>query len=208
MANACTYCAETTFTFALNTLIGVRQMLLDSRTVPSHLLAGYRGKSVTVEVCDTVSIPADAGTWSGGSRELYTAVRLCDGERQSITDTFSPPWDASRRNQLVTLKPGFAILETGTFCGKDSGLRFYVHPNDAAPLLPAPSAAISDNAKRVLNVICAYISSARNDEYRYLKLSASDVETAKAELFAVGFIDKRGAATIAGKNARNAKVTQ
>jgi hypothetical protein len=176
--------------------------VLERKQVPMHLIRGRMDRSFTVRVCETVSIPADAGTWSGGTRELYSAMRLSDGEKQSITDTFSPPWDADRRNRLITLRPGFAVIETGHFCGRDRGVTFYLHPQDAAPMLPAPAPELSPDAQFVLNCIVGLTSAGRKNEYGRAGYSAARVETAKAELLAAGLITKQGAATVAGQNAR------
>lgn len=39
---------------------------LESNGVPAHMRGSYTGKKFQLRVCSEVSIPIDAGLWSGG----------------------------------------------------------------------------------------------------------------------------------------------
>ena len=174
---------------------------LEPSQVPAHLKGGYTGRKFKVQVCETMTIPADAGVWGGGSRETYHVMRLATGESAAAVNHNAAPW-SGRSDRTVDLKDGFVVVEHSIFCGKDMGLTFYVHPDNAAKLLPAPTAEVSANAYQVLNIICGIKSGYREDEYRREGLTREQVETAKSELRNAGLIDVRGAATVAGRNAR------
>jgi len=89
-------------------------------------------RTVTVEVTTRVHF---YGTfWDGGSRNVYRAVRLADGNVASL-ETGSSPWTAAAEGKSVELEPGIAIVEESIFQGKHMPLRVYLHPANAAPLL-------------------------------------------------------------------------
>ena len=195
---------------------------LEPALVPATLRGGYSGKKFKVVVCTEMNVPSDAGLWSGGTRSTYRAIDLTRGEQATLPGQETSPWDKSRRDNTVTLKPGFAVVEHSLFCGKDMGLTFYVHPDNAAKLLPAPAAALSDHEQIVLNATCAYKSSyngqdrytmAKGDTRRYFDpdLEATLIaafptreqwQTAKDSLISKGLLAKNGAVTPAGRNAR------
>lgn len=176
-------------------------MYLEKSDLPQQLRHLVTPGHIRVTLTETVSIPADAGTWSGGTRQLFSAVELATGRAVSITDTFSAPWDGGRTARTIALKPGYAVVEMGSFCGKPAGLHLYALPQDFAPLLPAP-VPLTREQWQVLDVICGLKSAYRADEYR--RLGLSDVEHIKAYLQGLGMLDSRGAVTVKGRNARQA----
>jgi hypothetical protein len=112
------------------------------------------------------------------------------------------PWDNNRSNRNVELRPGFAIVRSSVFCGKNLGLTYYVHPDDIVKLVPDNSTVqLSDTEKCVLRIIQGYMSFARNDEYRRAGIEAGEVEAIKARLIGLGLLNKAGAITTKGKNA-------
>jgi hypothetical protein len=175
---------------------------LERKQVPATILGAYQGRDITVEVCESVHIPMDAGLWSGGTRELYTAIRLSDGAHVPMADHASAPWSESRAARTYPLQPGYVVVQTGTFCGRDAGLHIYVHPDNAAPLLPAHAPELSRAALIVLDCACSLKSAYRTQEYRRQRLSDADVTAAKAELLAAKLIAANGAPTPAGRNSR------
>jgi hypothetical protein len=187
-------------------------MHLDRKMVPNHLLGSYNGTKIQAEACLSVTIPAHAGLWEGGSRDTYQAIELATGRAVAVSDNMSSPWNSSRQDQTITLRPGLAVVRHSIFCGKDTGLRFYVHPENAAALLPAPAAGLSEDEQFVLEATCKYKSSYNGrDRYtiatEYLpisarKLSRADWEAAKASLIEKKLLNKAGAVTTAGRNAR------
>lgn len=195
---------------------------LDAAHVPAQLRGAYRGSKFAVEVCERVHIPADAGLWSGGSRATYTALRVSDGASIPFPGQSAAPWDASRTGREVALVPGMAVVRASMFRGKDMGLKFYLHPSDAAPLLP-----VSDGDLSPVEQLVVDYTSGRKSSYagqnRY-QMAASDIrdalswatykdargfsapptleqwETAKAAMVARGYLTKAGAITPAGRN--------
>lgn len=179
---------------------------LERKQVPPHLLGDYRGTMIRAVLTSTVVIPATAGTWSGGTRELFTAIRLSDGAHQSITDTFSAPWDGQRQTRTITLKPGFAILETGSFCGKDAGLTFHMLPEDAAPLLPAPGPDLTREERALLIATNDYKSAYRDEcltRAGFGSRLTPRMVAAKLRLMDLGLIGTNGAITPKGRNVRS-----
>ncbi len=191
---------------------------LDARDVPAQLRGNYSGKKFQARVCESMTIPADAGLWSGGSRDTFHAIRLSDGAQVAMVEHNMAPWDMGRREVPVSLRPGFAIVNHSMFCGKDMGLRFYVHPIDAAALLPAPSNALSELEQMVVNATAGYKASyGGRDRYQMATDSLrwkngaivptrAAWDEAKASLIDKGLLNKAGAITVAGRNAVNANL--
>lgn len=189
---------------------------LDPNQVPQHLRCGYAGRSFTAQITDKVTVPMDAGLWSGGSRDLYHVIRLSDGAMIEAQDHSAAPWD-NRRDNVVTLQPGIAVVRHSIFCGKDSGLTFYMVAADVAPMLPAPVADLTAHESIVLNATASYKSSyAGRDRYQMAQDDArynlhgmtletyptrAEWDSAKASLVTRGYLNKAGAITNAGRNA-------
>jgi len=178
----------------------MEQIYLDPAQVPAHLRGGYTGKKFKAELVETVTVPAEAGLWSGGSRDVYFALDLSTGERKSVTDTFSAPWD-NRQSQKIALKSGFAVVRRQTFQGVDLGLTFYLLPSDAAPLLPPPAEELTETELTVLAIIRGLKSGYRAEEYRRKGISEAEVEAIKAGLIRREYLNKAGAITTKGRNA-------
>ena len=184
---------------------------LNARLVPSHLKAGYSGKQFQAQACEDFTIPAGAGLWSGGSRNTFTVIRLTDGKTISPVNHNAAPWDKSRKSITIKLKPGIAIIEHSIVCGKDLGLRFYVHPNDIAPMLPPP-VLLTNHERTVLEATKCYKAS-YNGQDRYQMARPHNTENRKAyptreqwaaakqTLIARKLLNKAGAITVTGKNA-------
>lgn len=114
---------------------------LEPKQVPASLRGSYSGKQFKAYVTESMTVPSTAGLWDGGSRDKFYAVRLADGAQVAMPGQDLSPW-GNRQDQKVTLQSGIAIVEHSIFAGKDMGLTFYLHPLDAAPMLPAPQAAL------------------------------------------------------------------
>lgn len=189
---------------------------LDKSQVPSQLRGEYAGNRFEVIVRENVHIPMHAGLWDGGSREHYYALRVADGAGVPFPGQAAAPWDASRQGRDVALVPGMAIVCHRVFCGKDMGLRFYLHPADAAPMLPAPEAALPALQQLVLDYTAGRKASyAGKDRYamacediRYGSVpgfragvpSRGEWDAARAQLASLGLLTKAGAITPAGRN--------
>jgi hypothetical protein len=182
---------------------------LEPSQVPMYLRGGYAGRTFRAYVVTSVEMPADAGTWSDGSREMWCLRRLSDGQTVSITDTYSPPWSGQRADRKIAMVPGVVAVMHGMSRGKDVGLTFFVHPDDAAKLLPAP-VDLTDHERIVLRATRAYKASyggadrytmAWRDAQGKLFPTRKAWTEAKDSLTEKGLLDRRGALTTAGRNA-------
>lgn len=186
---------------------------LEPNMIPATLRGSYEGKKFKARVVTEMTIPADAGLWSGGTRDTFRVIRLADGATVEAVNHNSAPWDRSRRDVHVKLEPGIAVIEHSMFCGKDMGLTFYVHPDNAAKLLPAPVAELTAHEKLVLSATSSYKSSYQGmDRYDMAKRDTRIVDlatfptrdewnAAKSALASRGLLNKAGAITPAGRNA-------
>lgn len=174
---------------------------LDPNAVPEVLRGNYTGRKYQVQVTERVHIPTTAGLWDGGSRDTYRAIRIADGREIGLSDQMNAPWSAARQGREVILEPGVAVIRHSIIRGKDAGLLFYLHRSDAAPLLPA-KVELTDLERKVLNIIGAIKSTYRRDAARRDSISDRDYDTAVESLRAQGLVNKAGAITVAGKNAR------
>lgn len=189
---------------------------LEPKQVPASLRGSYSGKSFKAIVTETMTVPSTAGLWDGGSRDHYSAVRLADGAQVAMPGQNEAPW-GNRQDVKVTLVSGIAIVEHSIFCGKDMGLTFYLHPVDAAPMLPAPQADLTAVESLVLEYTISRKSSYMGrDRYQMavedmrwnskpIALTRASWDEAKSALIARGYLNKAGAVTTAGRNARPSK---
>jgi hypothetical protein len=196
----------------------MQTIYLEPAQVPTQWRGSYSGKSFKAVVTESMTIPSDAGLWAGGSRDVYRAMSLETGEQVRAADHDAAPWDHSRRDQPVALRPGFAVVRHSIFCGKDMGLTFYIHPDNAAKLLSAPDAELTELQQTVLDYTRSRKSSYNGqDRYDMAKHDATfssyyrtgekkefatraQWDEAKAALFTMGLLDKRGAITVKGRN--------
>ena len=174
---------------------------LEKNQVPAFLRHGYDGKAFKAQACTSFTIPADAGLWSEGSRDLFSAVSLASGTVVTIPGQDGAPWNMSRANKLVEIKPGFCLIRHSVSCGRDCGLTFYVHPDDIAKLVPYDSCELVECEKTVLYIVSAYKSFARTDEARRAGIDTGELEAIKARLIGLELLTKAGAITVKGRNA-------
>jgi hypothetical protein len=184
---------------------------LDPNMVPANLRRGYDGKKFKARVCESMTIPITAGLWDGGSRDTYQIIRLEDGALLEPINHNAAPVNGERCEIKVKFEPGIAVIEHSITCGKDMGLTFYVHPDNATKLLPAPQAELTVFEKIVLCATASYKSSyggmdryemARRDcRNETLFPTRDDWALAKQTLINLGLLNKAGAITPAGRNA-------
>jgi hypothetical protein len=195
----------------------MKPIFLEPKMVPEHLRGSYRGRMYQAVLGDKVDIPASAGNWHDGSRETYWAVELKSGNRVPVSDQVSPPWDAGRAEREVTLQQGLVVVRHTISRGRDMGLTFFMHPVDAAPMLPAP-VTLTSHEQIVLRA-SAWFKAAYNGKTRYemakedlfsmrVKLepgerfpSRAEWATAKTALVTKKLLTEAGAITVAGRNA-------
>lgn len=178
------------------------------------LLIGYTGRKFKAIVTGSVEIGTQQ--WSEGSRDLFTAVNLGTGESKPMVDR--RPWPENMKPLgSVDIKPGFAVVEHSTFCGKDMGLRFYIRPENATKLLPDQSSGDFTLAQQAVlfgtrsfkssyggkdryDMTCGSLPS---DKYYadFPSVERTQWEAAKTELIGQGYLNARGAITTKGRNA-------
>lgn len=189
---------------------------LEPSQVPAHLRGAYTGRKFRAEVCETYTVPMDAGLWSGGTRETFHIVRLADGAKLPVVEHNASPW-SGRQDVPVKIEPGFVLVRHSMFCGRDMGLTFHVHPADAVKMLPEP-VELSAHERLVLEATGRFKAS-YNGQDRYQMAAAeyawrpaetrlpfpsrAEWDAAKASLVAKGLLNRAGAITVAGKNARS-----
>lgn len=175
---------------------------LNKDEIPAFLRRGYSGNKFRAESVTSLTIHADAGLWSGGSRDSYSAIELATGNEIPLPHQSSAPWDAARVERKIDLRPGYAIIRASMFQGKDMGLIYYVHPDDIAKLLPKDSGAeLSQNEKKVLYIIKSRKSAYRADEYRRALIGSFELDAIKSRLISLDLLNKAGAITVKGRNA-------
>jgi hypothetical protein len=186
---------------------------LDPTQVPRELRGSYAGKSFQAEACTVVTIPMTAGLWDGGSREDWYTIELATGNvGQHFFQNVAP--GSARHDIPHRIHPGFAVVCHVHFCGKDMGLRFYVHPDNAAKLLPAPQGELSPADIFFLMATRSFKSSyggksrreMANDDYSCGKrlpggMTQAEWDATKASLATRGLVNAAGAITVAGRNA-------
>ncbi len=97
---------------------------------------GYRKK--TVYVCPVTETTIHGVNWDGGSRSVYHGVDLASGHYRTAAHFGNPaPWANPYEGSRVEIKPGMALVKTGTFMGKPSVMFIYVHPDNMPALLEA-----------------------------------------------------------------------
>jgi hypothetical protein len=177
----------------------------------------YKGKKFQVVAAESVTL--HDLNWSGGSRCQYRACTLA-GAPLGNADKFNAmaPWENPAEGQSLPIAPGACVVQHTLFCGSDLGLRIYVHPSDMAPLLP-PKEDLSRLESAILDATASFKSSYNGrDRYSMAKPeswsgpfhgythdtfpSREEWAAAAMGLIAKGFLDKRGALTIKGRNAR------
>ena len=199
---------------------------LTPNLVPPVIRAQYSGQKIQAEICESVHIPCNAGLWDGGSRDTYRALRLSDGAEIPLSDG-DAAFHGKQQDQTYTLAAGIVVINHCIFRGKDMGIRIYMHPDNAAPLLPAPSdlppygrlvLTLTRDKKSSYQGRDRYAMGAEEMEYcrgiddtysrKHIGLGPSlpyptraQWDEAKAELIARGLLNKAGAITPAGRNA-------
>jgi len=168
----------------------------------------YNGRKFRVEVCPeyegkyTIDVRS---SWEGGSRNYFTFLRLDTGNTMEVPAQSA--FDAKIKGaDSVALVPGLVCVEHSYFCGKDMGIRIHIHPANVPALLP-PAEEVSRNEKIVLVFTRSFKPSYNGiTNYRYHEahretgITEEEWNAAKADSISKGWMDKRGALTIEGKN--------
>lgn len=168
---------------------------------------GYRGRKFALVVAESVTLTDRY--WHGGTKSDWCAVDLARGRVAGTpysTGT-SVPW-SDTADPEYPLRPGVAVVEHSRFCGKDMGLTLYVHPDNAAKLLPAP-VELTDDERLVLRMTASYKNTYGGEtnirfhegQRKDPTITAERWEGASCELLSRGLLRKNGAITPDGRNA-------
>jgi hypothetical protein len=165
----------------------------------------YKGHKFQLAITDR---PMNlASYWEGGSRSYYKVVNLATMQASAAVPAQSAFDKPIAGIEAVPIPEGGAIVEHCIFCGKDMGLRIHIGPSNAAPMLPA-KVELTAHEKIVLNATGLKSSYAGIKDYRFYDANRStgitrtEYDAAKSSLQARGLLDKRGAITVTGSNAR------
>jgi hypothetical protein len=71
--------------------------------------------------------------WDGGSRRVLSYVDVKTGKVAGHPPTAGPFGGGEVRG--IPMKEGCAILDCGTFCGKNATPHWYVHPDDVGDVI-------------------------------------------------------------------------
>ncbi len=165
---------------------------IDKKDVPNHFQLPDHARKYSVNVSTTVNIPVTAGMWDGGSIDRFYMLNLSTG------DVMQMPQGGKDK---ISLEPGFAFIRHSVFCGKDVGLNFIVHPDNAA-LFPKPASNLTKEENIVLYLIASYIPKVRIQEAEtYYGVSKDMYREIVTSLKDKGLVNGCGAITTAGKNA-------
>jgi hypothetical protein len=159
----------------------------------------YTGRTYRVFVQST---PLEvSSTWDGGSRNYWAFVNVSTMKVLSVGDT------GYSSSDKVTLLPGIVAVKHIIFCGKDLGLEFYIHPDNAPAMLADGNMPdLNDLQKAWLGCLCGLTSAGRKDTISRYHLPLWLVDVLNNELADKGLVKiaSNGAvsATMQGKNAR------
>jgi hypothetical protein len=151
-----------------------------------------------------------ASYWSGGSRDLFYVANLATGQvSPAVAENGSGFGMVQHAIMLETLPPGCGLLRVSIGDFKHAVLQ--VHPENLTPLLSAPSVDLSEDEKTALACTVGLKSAARREnaarkwgEYLVTPAILDRWDKAVAGLLAKGLVAKNGAATIEGRNLRDA----
>jgi hypothetical protein len=94
----------------------------------------YRGRKIRVAAATSVTL-RDLN-WSGGTKSEYKVVRLTDNASLSLTNLGNlAPWENPYEGATISIVPNMVVVEHSIFCGKDTGIRIYAHPDNFPKLL-------------------------------------------------------------------------
>ena len=184
----------------------MKTIYLNKKDIPAHLIRGETGQKFNAQV--TESITLHNTYWSGGTKSNYYYINMLTGQKSPVTGTPSPHhFGGDMEGRKVIIEPNRAIVEYSTFCGKDMGLTFYIHPDNAQQLIPAPC-DITDNQKIVLEYTARYKNSyGGKSNIRFCEarqdrgITESDWDSAKQACIDAGYLRKNGSITPDGRNA-------
>jgi hypothetical protein len=171
---------------------------LEPSQVPANLRGSYNGKKFRAVITDTVHIGSQG--WSGGSQTTYSMVDLATGNTLPIVDTRPWPQNQSSLGERP-ISAGVAVVEHTTYRGRDLGLTFYIHPENAPQYLPLVSDNLTYEEKLILAAMKRYKASYRWVELERKGITRERYESEfKSDLVSAGYVTARNAITVKGRN--------
>ncbi len=154
--------------------------------------------------------------WDGGSRDYFALVRLADCRSMGLPTShpcFDRRPDGSPMGalELRELPQGIALVEHSIFCGRDTGITVHVRPDDLNRLALPDAPQLTDDERIVLDL--TGLKSSYNGISQYRRhvactergMTGERYETAKASLIERKLLNRAGAITTTGRNARSAQ---
>ena len=159
---------------------------------------GYTGRSFKAQAAESITLPNYIDSDNGGTWSDYAVIWKQTVRRISAGS-----------GGKVALNAETLVMEHSYFQGHDTGITVYAHPALFPQLLPAgEERALTTEQKIVLASTRSYKANYAGDsQIRYHEaarqtgITLADWERSKAECQGLGLLDKRGAITLAGRNA-------
>ncbi len=163
---------------------------------------GYKGKQYKLCAVDTLDYHS---YWDGGSKDTYYVTELASKKTVGLPSNH-PVFEAGRPDRINVI-PGIAVTVHSIFCGKDSGLTFYVNPSSMNTLSLPEKKDISREMKIVLcatrnykNTYAGQSNMRFKEAHRETGITESSWLIAKEECLKAGYLNTAGAITVAGRN--------
>ena len=166
--------------------------------------AGIQTKEARLETRDG-ELSLGHTYWDGGTRHTYRLIRLDNGQPADIPHV-DPPQFGGPSRQTLKMTEGIAVIEE-FYTGYRTITKIYIHPNNAAKLLPAP-VELTDDEKTVLLYTAGYKPSyAGIADYRFhnarqkTAITRDRWDAAKISCINRKLLNRAGAITVDGRNA-------
>jgi hypothetical protein len=143
--------------------------------------------------------------WDGGTKYSYTLIDLATGDVRSIPHV-NPPQFGGPSRQTVVMQDGIALVEE-YYTGHRYLTTIFIHPNNAAKLLPAPVELTDDEKTVLLFTARLKPSYAGIADYRFHNarqktgITRERWDLAKQSCINRKLLNKAGAITTEGRNA-------
>jgi hypothetical protein len=174
------------------------------RSIIARAFPAYNGRSISVQPFHG-PMRLDS-YWSGGSRDYWTAVHLATGQTAPVPENGTPFTPAI--GQLEELPENTVLVCWSRVGGGTDYVTVYVRPENLTKMLPAP-VALTEREAIVIEYTCSYKNTyGGRTNIRFAEASertgitVEQWEVAKASCIVRGLLNKAGAVTDAGRNAR------
>jgi len=133
-----------------------------------------RRGTIKIEPTDTVHFAHTY--WDGGTRHTYAGICLTTKQRVRLPNYNPPQFGGPSEIAPYTTVPGVAIVEKTDFRGRVF-YTVYVHPSNAAKMLPAAAKTVTDRDKALLGVFGGIIAAARGKELLELDATTDELQS-------------------------------